>query len=51
MVVALEPRDGHADSTLHGNTISSRVVATVESRKDHVGSTIVDSDVLELHQL
>src|SRR5258705_7624296 len=37
-VVALEPRHGHVDSTLHGNTISSRVVATVESRNDPVGS-------------
>jgi hypothetical protein len=35
------------DSTLHGNTISSRVVATVESRNDPVGST-VDSDVYRI---
>lgn len=36
------------DSTLHGNTISSRVVATVESRNEPVGSTIVDSDVYRI---
>jgi gag-polyprotein putative aspartyl protease len=48
MVVALEPRDGHADSTLHGNTISSRVVAAVESRSDPVGSTVVDNDVYRI---
>ena len=36
------------DSTLRGNTISSRVVATVESRDDHVGSTLVDSDAYRI---
>ena len=36
------------DSTLRGNTISSRVVATVESRDDHVGSTVVDSDAYRI---
>ena len=48
MVVALEPRDGHVDSTLHGNTISSRAVATVESRDDHVGSTVVENGVYRI---
>ena len=36
------------DSTLRGNTISSRVVAAVESRDDHVGSTVVDSDAYRI---
>ena len=36
------------DSTLRGNTISSRVVAAVESRDDHVGSTLVDSDAYRI---
>ena len=48
MVVALEPRDDHVDSTLHGNTISSRAVATVESRDDHVGSTVVENGVCRI---
>jgi hypothetical protein len=47
-VVALEPKDGRVDSTLHCNTNNSSVVATVESKSDHVGSTIVERDVYRI---